>query len=227
MAHSRSALRLESPLHRGAESFSFFSHLIGVLGSIALLVWMVVRAEGVLATASYAVYGATLILLFSASTLHHAVQTAAGEERSGLLRRLDHVSIYLFIAGTYTPVCLLGIGGAWGVSVLSVVAGLAVIGVFVKLFAPFTPRWVTSGLYIALGWTAVVAVKPLLDTFSLAALAIMFGGGVVYTVGAVGYALKKPDLWPRVVGFHGVWHVMVLVGAALHVWFILGYVPVG
>ena len=157
--------------------------------------------------------------LFAASTTHHAVQTKEGEERSGWLRRFDHISIYLFIAGTYTPVCL-AMGGAWGVSILSIVWGLALVGILLKVFAPFTPRWVTVTLYIGLGWIAAIAVKPLLENFSTGGLALLIGGGSAYTLGEVGYATKKPDLLPEYVGFHGIWHVMVMLGAGLHFAFI-------
>ncbi len=216
--------RVQVPLHKGAEAFSFWTHGIGVLFAIAGLIYLVVSAEGARAVTSFAVYGTTLIVLLSASTLHHAVQTAHGHERSGFLRRLDHVSIYLFIAGTYTPVTLLALPPVWGWTIFGVVWGIAAIGIVMKLFAPFAPRWVTSGVYVLMGWVAVVGIKPLLDNFSIAALLWLLAGGIVYTVGAVGYATKKPDLWPELVGFHGVWHVMVLIGVSLHFVFMVGYV---
>ena len=217
-------MQVQIPFHRGAEAFSFWTHGVGVLFAVAGLVYLVVAAEGARAVASFAVYGSTLIVLLSASTLHHAVQTAHGQERSGFLRRLDHVSIYLFIAGTYTPATLLALSPGWGWSIFCVVWGIAVVGIALKLWAPFAPRWVTSAVYVLMGWVAVVGIKPLLVAFPVAGLGWMFAGGVVYTVGAVGYATKKPDLWPRVVGFHGVWHVMVLVGAGLHFVFMVRYV---
>lgn len=216
---------IQIPVHRGAETFSFFSHALGVLVAVVALVWLVVRATGPLAVTTYAIYGTTLIALFSASTAHHAIQTATGTERSGLMRRLDHVSIYLFIAGTYTPITLLALSPGWGWAIFGVVWGVALAGIILKLFAPFTPRWATSGIYIAMGWIALVGIKPLLDAFPPDALGLLLGGGVVYTVGAVGYAMKKPDLWPKVIGFHGVWHVMVLVGAGMHLAFIVLHVP--
>lgn len=213
------------PVHKGSEAFSFWTHGVGVLFAIAGLVWLLLRADGPTAYAAFSIYGATLIMLLSASTAHHAIQTAAGAERSGIMRRLDHVSIYLFIAGTYTPVTLLALPPGWGWSIFGVVWGIAVVGSLLKLFAPFAPRWLTSGVYVVMGWIAVVGIKPLLDAFDLAALALLFAGGVVYTVGAVGYAMKKPDLWPEIVGHHGVWHVMVLIAVGLHYAFIVAYVP--
>lgn len=204
------------PFHRGAEAFSFWSHGIGVVAALVGAVWLLVRADGALATTAFAVYGVTLIALLSASTAHHAVQTATGSESSGIMRRLDHISIYLFIAGTYTPITLLGLSPGWGWAVFGVVWGVAFAGILVKIFAPFAPRWVTSGAYIAMGWIVVVAIRPVLRAFELDDLLFLLAGGIVYTVGAVGYAMKKPDLWPSRIGFHGVWHVAVLVGASLH-----------
>lgn len=218
------AVEVHIPVHKGSEAFSFWTHGVGVLFAVAGGVWLLVQAHGPLATTAVAVYTASLVALLSASTAHHAVQTVHGKERSGLMRRLDHVSIYLFIAGTYTPVTLLSIPPGWGWSLFGVVWGVALVGTLLKLFAPFTPRWATSGIYVAMGWIAVAGIKPLLDAFSVPALLLLLAGGVVYTVGAAGYALKKPDLWPKAVGAHGVWHVMVLVGASLHYAFIAAYV---
>lgn len=211
-------------VEKGAEAFSFWTHGIGVLFAIAGLIALLMRAAGPLAATAFSIYGATLILLLSSSTAHHAVQTAHGHERSGIMRRLDHVAIYLFIAGTYTPVTLLSFPTAWGWSIFGVVWGVALVGSILKLFAPFTPRWITAGAYVLMGWIAVVAVGPLVQEFSFRALALLLAGGIVYTVGAVGYAMKKPDLWPQWVGFHGVWHVMVLIGAGLHYAFILRFI---
>lgn len=214
------------PFHRGSETFSFWSHGITMLAAIAGLVWMVLQAESTKAGVAFGIYGASMVLLFFSSTLHHAVQSAKARQRSGFLRRLDHIAIYVFIAGTYVPVCLLAMPTGWGISILSVVGGLALLGVLLKLFAPFAPKWVTIALYIGLGWIAVVGIKPLLDAFTLAQLAWLFAGGVVYTVGAVGYARHRPDLWPAWLGAHGVWHVMVMLAAALHFVFIIRFVPV-
>ncbi len=217
--------KLDIPFHRGSETFSFWTHGVSMVAAIVALVWMIVRAESGAAIAAYSIYGASMVLLFFSSTLHHAVQSAAARQRSGFLRRLDHIAIFVFIAGTYTPICILALPPAWGISVLSVVGGLAVLGVLLKLFAPFTPKWVTITLYIGLGWIAVVGIVPLLEAFTLGQLMWLFGGGVVYTVGAFGYAKHWPNLWPQWLGAHGVWHVMVMIAAALHFVFVWRFVP--
>lgn len=116
-------MRVSVPLHRGAEAFSFWTHGVGVLAAIVGLVFLLLAAESTRETVAFLVYGLTLIGLLSASTAHHAVQTATGHERSGIMRRIDHVSIYLFIAGTYTPVTLLAFPTGWGWSIFGVVWG--------------------------------------------------------------------------------------------------------
>jgi hemolysin III len=205
---------------RGAETFNFVSHLLGTVSGIVGMLWLQRAASSSTEHVAFAIYSASLILLFSASAAHHAIQSASGRERDGWSRRLDHVSIYLFIAGTYTPFCLLALPASSGQPLLIVVASLALVGVALKMFAPFTPRWLTTSLYIALGWSAIFTVGPLLERFAPSELAWVLAGGVAYTVGAVGYATQKPDLWPQHVGFHGVWHVSVLVGAACHFVFV-------
>lgn len=224
MPHLRK-VSLDIPFHRGSETFSFWTHGVSMMAALVALILMTLRADSVTAIVAYTIYGASMVLLFFSSTLHHAVQSAAAKQRSGFLRRLDHIAIFVFIAGTYTPVCILGLPTGWGIGILSVVGGLALVGVGLKLFAPFTPKWVTITLYIGLGWIAVVGIVPLLEAFTVGQLAWLFGGGVVYTVGAFGYAKHWPDLLPQWLGAHGVWHVMVMVAAALHFVFVWRFVP--
>lgn len=172
---------------------------------------------------SAVVYGVSLVALFAASALHHAVHPASEAGRRAL-RRLDHFSIFILIAGTYTPLCLVGLGGGWGWSIFGVIWGLAVGGILLKIFWLHAPRWLSTVIYIAMGWTVAVAFPVILDRFPLAAFSLVLGGGVIYTVGAVVYARKRPDPWPSWLGFHGVWHVFVVGGAALHYWFVVRYV---
>lgn len=193
------------------EAFSFFSHLIGAILGLAGLIGLVLRADSPLSTAAFVVYGATLVVMFTSSTLHHV-----SRNDDGLMRKLDHTAIYLFIAGTYTPVCLLVIPPAWGFPILGFVWAFAVTGIFLRFMVPRTPRWVLTGLYLALGWVAVIGIVPLVEAFPRDAIFLLAGGGIVYSVGAVIYATKRPDPWPARIGFHGLWHVFVLVGAALH-----------
>lgn len=205
------------------EPFNAVSHGVGALAAVVGLVYLVWTAEGALARTSFALYGASLILLYLASTLYHGLPV--GPEGQRVLRRIDHSAIYLLIAGSYTPVCLLAAPPAWGWSIFGVVWGLALTGIVLRNLGPTMPRWLYTMLYIAMGWTAVVAVGPLIDTFSWAALAWLVAGGLAYTIGAVLYATEWPDILPRHVGSHGIWHLFVLAGSVFHFVFIAAYVP--
>ncbi len=205
------------------ERFSFLSHAVGAAAAIAGLVLLVVRADGPLAVTSATLYGSSLVLLLASSSLHHAVHPRSPTGQRAL-RRLDHIAIFCLIAGTYTPIVLVGLGGGWGWSIFGVAWGIAVGGTLVKVFWLHAPRWLSVALYVAMGWTVVVALPPVLRAFPAAGLLLLLAGGLVYTGGAVIYGLKRPDPWPRWLGFHGLWHVFVLVGAGLHFWFVWSYV---
>lgn len=202
------------------EAFSFFTHAGGALFALGGLVLLVRRAESDLATAAFGVYGATLVLMLATSALHHVAH-----REDGVFRRLDMTAIYLLIAGTYTPVCLLALPPAWGRPILLVVWSLAALGIGLRWLRPVTPRWVTAGLYLGLGWMSLAGAVPIAQAWAPQAIALLVGGGVVYTVGAIVYALRRPDPWPRHVGYHGLWHVFVLVGALLHFALIWYHVP--
>lgn len=205
------------------ERFSFLSHAGGALAAVAGLVLLAVRADGALAVTSAVLYGASLVLLLGSSALHHAVHPASPAGRRAL-RRLDHIAIFGLIAGTYTPVALVGLGGTWGWSIFGVIWGLFIVGALTKVFWLHQPRWFSVALYLAMGWTAVVAIVPLLDAFAARPLLLMLAGGLFYSVGAVIYGVKRPNPWPRWMGFHGLWHLFVLGGAGLHYWFVFRYV---
>ena len=176
-------------------------------------------------TVAFAIYATSLVLLYLASTLLHAVRA-----RPEVLRRLrvfDHAAIYLLIAGTYTPIALVtlaGVSPAWGWSVFGVVWGAAGLGVLFKLVWLDAPRWLSTALYLALGWMAVVAIAPLVQALPWSALAWLAAGGAFYSVGAVVYALKRPNPWPGAFGYHEVWHLFVLAGSICHYVLMLRYV---
>lgn len=206
------------------EQFSFWTHAVGALVALVGMVFLILRADGVVAVTAHAVYGSTLVFLFTASAMHH-VPWFQNHGLSGALRRLDHIAIYAFIAGSYTPICLLALDVTIGVPLLVGVWGFGITGIVLKIVRPLAPRWVTVGFYIAMGWTAVLAAPWMVRSFPWHALALLAAGGVLYTVGAVVYASERPNPFPRVMGFHGLWHVFVLVAAGLHYAFIYGFVP--
>jgi hemolysin III len=150
--------------------------------------------------------------MFGVSALYHRVTWSP--RRRLLIRRLDHATIYVLIAGTYTPFGLLVLTGAWRIGVLSVVWSGAAIAVFLKFAWPDAPKWVAALIGVALGWVGVVAFPELLDKAGTAATLLALAGGVCYTLGAVVYARERPDPRPRVFGYHEVFHALVIAAVA-------------
>jgi len=205
------------------EPISCYSHLAGVLLSIVGLVALVVQATGrPWHVVGFSIYGASLVLLYSASSLYH--WSAISPRVVDVLRRLDHMAIFVLIAGTYTPVCLVTLRGGWGWSMFGVVWGLAAAGVALKLFFAHLPRWPTAALYVGMGWLAIVAIVPLVRSVPAGGLLWLLAGGILYTMGAVIYATRRPDPLPKVFGFHEIFHFFVLAGSTSHFVFMLRYV---
>jgi len=200
-----------------------YSHGLGVFLSVIALVALVIQSVGYpWHVVGFSIYWATLVLLYLASTIYHGIPASPRGEQ--ILQRLDHSAIFLLIAGTYTPVCLVTLRGPWGWSILGVVWGLALGGVALKVFARQTPPWMTAGLSLVMGWIAVVAVVPLVRAVPPTGIAWLAIGGILYTIGAVIYATKRPDPLPQLVGSHGVFHMFVLAASASHFIFMLRYV---
>jgi len=208
---------------RAKEPFSTYSHLLGVLLSIAAMVALVVQSDGNLwRTIGFSIYGVSLIVLYSASTIYHGLPLSPrGED---LLRRFDHIAIFLLIAGSYTPVCLVTLRGGWGWSIFGVVWALALAGIALKLFYEHLPNPLSAALYVGMGWMSVIAIAPLTENLPPAAIMWLFAGGLAYTAGALIYAIERPDPFPNVFGHHEVFHVFVLAGSGLHFVFMARYV---
>ncbi|MGH7820358.1 MAG: PAQR family membrane homeostasis protein TrhA, partial [Candidatus Binatia bacterium] len=162
------------------------------------------------------------LVLYSASALYHWIPVSSTAEDR--FRRFDHVAIFLLIAGSYSPICLVTLRGAWGWSLFAVVWAVALAGSAVKLFLPHVSRWVSVAMYVGMGWLAVIAVVPLVEAFPATGLAWLAAGGLLYTAGAVIYGLERPDPFPQVFGFHEIFHVATLGGSASHFAFMLLYV---
>ena len=200
------------------EKFNAVSHLVGAVLALAGAILLVVLAS--LAgdrwkVIGVAIYGATLVSLYSFSTLYHAVRGRA----KNILRELDHQAIYLLIAGSYTPFCLVTLRGPWGWSLLGAVWGLALLGGLQELRPRNGARILSVAIYVAMGWIALVAVVPLLQALGPAGFAWVAAGGVFYTAGIVFYALDT-----RIANAHGVWHLFVMAGSTSHYFAILYYV---
>lgn len=203
------------------EPFNSISHMVG--GGIAMvaLPFLVLAAHGTIALVAASVYGGSLVALFTMSALFHAIPHPRA---STWLFRLDQSTIYLLIAGTYTPLALVLVKGPWGWSLFGVEWGLAVTGIVLLLTVHRTPPWIHQAAYIALGWAAVLAL-PHVHGLPWPALALVAGGGIAYTGGAVLYWRDRAGTW--LVGDHGLWHLLVLAGALAHLAFVLGYVLPG
>jgi len=199
------------------EPASALTHLIGAILSVGALAALIYRGA-VSGTAwhvvSFTVFGVSLIVLYTASTLYHGL--ALSPKAKLAFRRLDHMMIFVLIAGTYTPFCLVPLRGSWGWPLFGVIWGCAVLGMIVKLFWMNAPRWLSLGLYLLMGWLVVVAAYPLSQSVTAASLTWLGVGGLLYTVGAVFYAVKWPSPWPGRFGFHEIWHLFVMAGSAAH-----------
>ncbi len=206
---------MRAPLS-AAERFNSASHLAGALLALAALVALVWRALGSgdrTRLASLAVYGGSLLALYTASTLYHAFQGPV----KAWLRKLDHLAIYLLIAGTYTPFALLKLRDSLGLTLLVVIWSLAALGALIE-FLPVT-RALSVGLYLAMGWLALGVVRPMAAALDGAGLAWVLAGGLCYTLGTLFYAFDKR--WPAA---HGVFHVFVLAGSLSHFVAVWGWV---
>jgi len=210
---------------------SGFSHLFGACLSIAALVLMVVHSakhsnEIAWDVVSCSIFGTALILLYTFSTLYHLLNV--GKTATNVLRKFDHIMIYILIAATYTPITLGPLRGPWGWSIFGVVWLLAILGTVLTAVWIKAPRWLTTGIYLAMGWIVLIAIYPMLTIFGklgqLTSLWWLLAGGIFYTIGAVIYGLKKPNFNNKYVGFHEIFHIFVLLGSLCHFWFIFNYV---
>ena len=195
-----------------------------MLASVGLIVLLATaaRADRTDQLVAFGIFGFSLIALYAASSLYHLLPLApAGIAR---LRRLDHMMIFVLIAGTYTPFCLLALDGAWRVGLLCLIWGLALCGIVLKLFWMDAPRWLSVALYLGMGWLALVAAPALFRAVPIGGMAWVLAGALVYSAGALIYGLKRPNLVPGVFGFHELWHLFVVAGSACHFWAVLWYI---
>jgi hemolysin III len=201
-----------SPAQRPALRGVF--HLIAAMAAIAGAVFLVLLSGSARAYVGGSIFGASLILLYTTSAAYHRITWTP--RLRAIVKRLDHATIFTLIAGTYTPFCLLVMNTAWGISVLSVVWGLAGAGIVMKLIWPGAPRWLSVLLYATVGWVALVAATELAAWFTVVPLALLLLGGIMYTLGGVIYAAARPNPCPRVFGYHEIFHLFVIAGSVLH-----------
>ena len=200
------------------EKFNAWTHLLGALLALGGAVWLLVLAAASgdwLKIFAIAVYGTTLVLLYSISTIYHSVRGRAKR----VLRKLDHLSIYLLIAGSYTPFCLITLRGPWGWSLFGIVWTLALIGMLQEIKPRSEARVMSLVIYAVMGWIVLVAVNPLLASLGSAGFVWLAAGGVLYTVGIIFFVFDE-----RFRHWHGIWHLFVIAGSLMHFIAILFYV---
>lgn len=197
------------------EPVNTWTHFVTFIVAIAGLVYLIILARGNTSkVVTMTVYGVSAILLYGASSLYHWVRTMPRKEL--MLRRLDHIAIYLLIAGSYTPVLFYGLEGAWRTAMLVTVWVLAVVGMVLKVWFIRAPRFITTAFYLMLGWIALVPFLQLIHNLPVGAITLMIAGGAAYTFGAVIYATKWLNFLPNRFGFHEVFHLFVVAGTVLH-----------
>jgi hemolysin III len=205
----------------GEEIASSVTHGVGGLLAIAGLAVLVTFAAirgSAWHVVGCSIFGATMVLLYTSSTLYHAIRAPRAKQ---VLRRLDHAGIFLLIAGTYTPFTLVSLRGPWGWSLLGVIWGLAVLGILLQSGSRRHPV-LSVALYVAMGWTVLIAIRPLLSSLPRGGLVLLVLGGLAYTAGIAFYA------WRRLPFNHSIWHGFVLAGTVLHFFAVLRYViPAG
>ncbi|MDO4313768.1 MAG: hemolysin III family protein [Eubacteriales bacterium] len=198
---------------------SAITHFIGMLMAVFAAVPLIIKAAhepSRIYVVSILIYAISLILLYAASTTYHTFDKS--EKINTILKKIDHMMISVLIAGSYTPICLLVLGGRLGIILLTIVWSFAIIGILIKAFWVYCPKWVSSVLYIGMGWTCVLAFTQLLNSMSPAAFGWLLAGGIIYTVGGVIYALKLPifNMKHKYFGSHEIFHLFVMGGSACH-----------
>lgn len=193
-------------------------HYGGVLLSVLGLVLLYMRCASLGAPpmyyAAFSVYGAALILLYGASGTYHTFHISDKVHRT--LKKIDHCMVYVLVAGSYTPICLIALRGWVGWTLIGIVWGLALGGIILKVAWIDAPRWLSSLTYILMGWVVVFAIVPVYHSMALAGIVWLVVGGIIYTIGGVFYALKIPRINTRYFGAHEFFHILVLLGSACH-----------
>ena len=203
------------------EPVNSLTHWAGaILALIGLVALLIVGWSTPAKIISLAIYGVSLVFLFSASATYHMVQVK--DKALEVFRKIDHAAIYVLIAGTYTPFCVNAFDGFWKWGMLSIIWSLALIGIVVKIFIIRAPRWLNAGIYIVMGWLSMAAIGEMLDALPVWVLVWMLIGGITYTLGAVVYITKIFNFKPGVFGFHEVWHIFVMLAAAAHYVAVMG-----
>ncbi len=205
------------------EPVSALSHMLGAVLAIIGTIVLLQQVNHPVDKLALAIFGASLICLYLASTIYHALDVSA--EINLILRKIDHLMIYVLIAGTYTPLCLIALTGAWGTALLIAIWIIAAAGIGLTLLWFEAPRWLTTTIYILMGWLVAIATVPIKQTVGTEGLAWLIIGGVLYTIGGIIYGTKRPNITFAMFGFHEIFHIFVLGGSLCHYILMLKYLP--
>ena len=204
------------------EPVNTLTHFATLLASVGGLIFLVLKTwHNTPKLITMTVYGVSIIVLYGASSLYHWVKTTP--RKNLILKKLDHIAIYLLISGSYTPVFYYGLTGTWRWAMLTAVWVLAFTGILLKIWFIAVPRYVSTVFYLTLGWIALVPFLHLFGNLPVGAVYMMFMGGVAYTVGAIIYATKCFNLFPNRFGFHEIFHLFVMAGSIIHFIMIVRY----
>jgi hemolysin III len=202
-------------LSKFREPVNGLTHLGGAVAAlVGEIVLLIIAWPNEFKVVSILVYGLSLIALFSASSAYHLIQ--ANTKIIQGLRKLDHSAIYILIAGTYTPFCVLAFSGFFHWDMLAIVWSFALVGIIVKIFYIKAPRWLNAAIYVLMGWLGISAVGQVSAALPVGAIVWLIVGGVIYTLGAVVYATRIFNFIPGKFGFHEIWHIFVLLAAMAH-----------
>lgn len=193
---------------------SALTHFLGIILSIVGLIILINKSADLLHHIAFFIFGFSLIFLYTASTVYHSLDLS--EKINLILRKIDHMMIYVLIAGTYTPICMLALPGLWSKGLLITIWSVAVAGIVLTIVWFEAPRCLTTAIYILMGWLLVIAMVPLVKTLSLTGMTWLLAGGILYTTGGIIYASKRPDISFAFFGFHEIFHLFVLSGSFCH-----------
>lgn len=207
------------------ELTSAFTHLGGaVFGVVGTALLLFSKNPNGMTLAAFLIFGISMVLMYSTSTIYHFIDRSKQKAKL-IMRKLDHIMIFVFVAGSYTPICLLTLNDMVGYKLLTLVWSITLVGAFIKLFWITAPNWVSSLLYISMGWVAVLVLSPLTNKMPAGGIYWLLSGGVLYTIGGVIYALKRPNINNTYFGFHELFHIFVLAGSLCH--YVMMYFYVG
>jgi hemolysin III len=198
----------QRPVLRGM--FHVYGAIAATLGAPLLLL----AADSPRAYVGGAIFAASLMLLYGTSASYHRI--SGTPLFRAIISRMDHSMVLVLIGGTYTPFCLVVLNNAWGISMLSVIWGVAGVGILLNLAWPATPRWLRVTFYLVLGWLGLISAWELAAWFTVSPLLLLVLGGALYTLGGVVYVVRRPNPWPRVLGYHEIFHLLIVLGSTLH-----------